>query len=211
MIPRLCRPLGDWILRQWVYDANDAATLRALRGARIDWTPPPPVIADPKTETDVAVRQIEAGLASRHGAIRRMGWQPAQIDAEIAADMAIRRDLAALKQPGAAPVLGDQDGDSSQTDTDTRDTPPAADQGGGAIDMNAYGIAVRSGFVTPQIEDEEALRRDLKLPGLSPAARALWEAQGLVRQPVTLKSGAEGKNEAQNADTDTPEEDTPNA
>ena len=128
MIPRLCRPLGSWILRQWAYDAGDAATLRALREARIDWTPPPPVIADPKTETEVAVRKIEAGLASRHGEIRRMGWQPDKIDAEIVADMPIRRDLAALKQPGAAPVLGEQDDTEGQAapspDQDERDAPP---------------------------------------------------------------------------------------
>lgn len=76
--------------------------------------------------------------------------------------------------------------------------------------MNAYGIAVRSGFVTPQIEDEEALRQSLKLPGLSAAARSLWTAQGNVRQPVTLKSGAEGKSEAEDADAAT-EEETDNA
>jgi len=119
MIPGLCRPLGSWILRQWAYDANDRATVSALRDARIDWTPPPPVIADPKTETDVAVRQIEAGLVSRHGAIRRMGWEPAEIDAEIAKDMPIRRDLAALRQPGAAPMLGDQ------SDPNQKETPDA--------------------------------------------------------------------------------------
>lgn len=58
--------------------------------------------------------------------------------------------------------------------------------------MNAYGIAVRSGLITPQIEDEEALRRALDLPDLSAATRALWTAQGSVRQPVTLKSGSDG-------------------
>lgn len=65
--------------------------------------------------------------------------------------------------------------------------------------MNAFGIAVRSGFITPQAEDEPVIRSTLGLPEVSEAAMALWEVQGGVRQPVTLKSGAEGKVEAEDA------------
>lgn len=107
VMPKLCNPIGGWILRQWAFDSGSGATVRALARARIEWTPPPPVVADPKTETDVAVRRIEAGLTSRPAEIRRTGYAPAKIDAEIAADMATRRDLAALKQPGAVPQVAD--------------------------------------------------------------------------------------------------------
>lgn len=65
--------------------------------------------------------------------------------------------------------------------------------------MNAFGIAVRSGFITPQVEDEPVLRATLGLPELGNAASRLWETQGGVRQPVTLKSGAEGAAEAESA------------
>lgn len=84
VIPRLCQPMGQWTLRNWVYD--DPSVLRRLRDARIEWTPPPPVIADPKAETGVAVSKIEAGLSSRHREIRALGYDPEDIDLEIAAD-----------------------------------------------------------------------------------------------------------------------------
>lgn len=102
MIPRLCQPLGAWVLRQWAYGAFDATLLSAMATARLDWTPPPPVIADPKTETGVAVARIEAGLTSRPAEIRKMGYDPAELDPEITADMAMRRDLSALKAPAVS-------------------------------------------------------------------------------------------------------------
>lgn len=102
VMPRLCAPLATWILRGW--GMAEPQRLSALRAARLEWTPPPPVIADPKTETRVSIDRIEAGLASRHGEIRRMGYEPAQIDAEIVADAEMRRALTDLKSaPRAEP------------------------------------------------------------------------------------------------------------
>lgn len=54
------------------------------------------------------------------------------------------------------------------------------------LDPNGYGIAVRAGALTPQIEDEEAMRKDMGLPAMSAAARALWARQK-VREPITLR------------------------
>lgn len=109
VMPRLCAPLATWILRGWAM-ANPEL-VRALQGARLEWTPPPPVIADPKTETAVSIDRIEAGLASRHGEIRRMGYEPAVIDEEIAADMSTRRALTDLKSapPRLDPAPGAED------------------------------------------------------------------------------------------------------
>lgn len=102
-IPRLCRPLGQWILRSWAdREPNNRALWRALARARIDWTPPPPVIADPKTETQVAVSRIEAGLTSRRAEIRKSGYDPDAVDREIDADMDTRTRLSALNAPAVA-------------------------------------------------------------------------------------------------------------
>lgn len=101
VIPRLCQPLGQWALRAWVYD--DPSVLRRLQDARIAWTPPPPVIADPKNETAVAVSRIEAGLSSRHSEIRNLGFDPEDIDRDITAD-----PLAGRFQTGAESPVADQ-------------------------------------------------------------------------------------------------------
>lgn len=194
VIPRLCVPLGNWFLQSWALaEPRKAANL--LR-ARLEHTPPPPVIADPKTETQVAVAKIEAGLSSRPAEIRKLGYEPDDIDAEIAEDKEIRRGLAILKAPGQLGTAGrDASGEG-----ETREADPLAEDSDKQVDIDSYGIAVRAGVITPQVEDEEALRTSLSLPPLSDAATALWRVQGNVRQPVTLKSGAEGKNEAETAE-----------
>lgn len=101
MIPRMCQPLGQWFLRSWVYE--DPSMLRRLKDARIDWTPPPPVIADPKGETAVSVQRIEAGLSSRRREIRNLGYDAEDIDRDIQSD-----PLAGRFSGGAQPSVGDQ-------------------------------------------------------------------------------------------------------
>ncbi|WP_127109921.1 phage portal protein [Pararhodobacter zhoushanensis] len=113
-IPRLCRPIGTWTMLQWAYDAGNRHNAQALQEARIEWTPPPPVIADPKAETAVSVQRIEAGLSSRRSEIRKSGYDPDAIDAEIDADMKRRANLAAIKAPGATPQVAP--GDASETE-----------------------------------------------------------------------------------------------
>lgn len=192
VIPRLCMRMGVWFLQSWALAEPTMAA--ALVKARVDFTPPPPVIADPKAETQVAVAKIEAGLSSRPSEIRKLGYEPAEIDAEIRADAEMRRDLAALKAPAQAAAASN--GSGSQTADSEGQEGSGGDQ---PVDVDTYGIAVRAGILTPQVEDEQALRQSLSLPPLSAAATALWSVQGNVRQPVTLKSGAEGKNEAETA------------
>lgn len=95
VMPRLCAPLARWILQGWAL--AEPLRLGALRTARLDWTPPLPVIADPKMETQVAINRIEAGLSSRPAEIRKLGYEPSEIDAEISADTEMRRSLTDLK------------------------------------------------------------------------------------------------------------------
>jgi len=106
VMPRLCAPLADWILRSWAY--ADPGKISGLREARIAFTPPPPAIADPKTEIQVAVQKVEAGLSSRAAEIRKLGYEPAEIDAEITADTPMRQSLAALKAPAVAAASQDE-------------------------------------------------------------------------------------------------------
>ena len=101
MIPRVCQPLGQWFLRSWVYE--DPRMLQRLKSARIEWSPPPPVIADPKGETAVAVQRIEAGLSSRRREIRNLGYDAEDIDADITSD-----PLASQFLGGAKPSVADQ-------------------------------------------------------------------------------------------------------
>lgn len=72
---------------------------------------------------------------------------------------------------------------------------------------NAYGVAVRAGAITPQIDDEEATRAEFGLPPMSDAAREAWEAEA-TRRPITLApASGSGLNPAVEDDED--EDDVP--
>lgn len=52
--------------------------------------------------------------------------------------------------------------------------------------MDAYGVGVRAGAITPQQDDETAFRERAKLPAMSSAAKAQWTKDKGVRRPITL-------------------------
>jgi lambda family phage portal protein len=62
---------------------------------------------------------------------------------------------------------------------------------------DTLGVASRAGFVTPTMEDEEKIRKNLGLPPLSKEAKEAW-AKDKVRRPITLQND-EGFDNAQTA------------
>lgn len=54
--------------------------------------------------------------------------------------------------------------------------------------IETYGTAVRAGVVTPQVEDEEAVRAAAGLPPMSEPVREAWERDQGTRRPVTLSA-----------------------
>jgi capsid protein len=55
--------------------------------------------------------------------------------------------------------------------------------------IDAYGVAVRAGAITPADTDEEAFRKEANLPPMSPAVRKAWTEDGGFRRPITLQGG----------------------
>lgn len=51
---------------------------------------------------------------------------------------------------------------------------------------DTYGVAVRAGVITPQTVDEEAFRKSLNLPPMSPEAQKSWTDDKGVRRPITI-------------------------
>jgi hypothetical protein len=71
--------------------------------------------------------------------------------------------------------------------------------------MDAYGVGVRAGSLTPQEADEESFRAAVELPPLSDAARSAWEEDKGFRHPITLLH--EGQQPAPRPGDDPNEED----
>ena len=53
--------------------------------------------------------------------------------------------------------------------------------------LEAYGVGVRAGVLTPCIDDENAFREMLGLDPAPAAVSKAWEDQGGIRIPVTLQ------------------------
>jgi hypothetical protein len=58
--------------------------------------------------------------------------------------------------------------------------------------LDAYGVGVRAGVITPQTADEEKLRAIMGLPVMSAAVKADWKESGGVRRPITLAQDETG-------------------
>lgn len=54
--------------------------------------------------------------------------------------------------------------------------------------LDAYGVAVRAGSITPNIEDERALRSKMGLPVASKDVERVWSEDGGARKPITIQS-----------------------
>lgn len=87
IMPAMCEPLNRW-LREAVNERI------ALRGEwKLKWTPPPVPMTDPAREIPAIREEIEAGLTSRSRKIREMGFDPEEINREIADDLEQERKL----------------------------------------------------------------------------------------------------------------------
>ena len=89
LMPGMMQP----ILR-WADEAIRVVTM-STEPYRVDCTPPRREMIDPDSEIKSATSAIRAGLSSRSNEIRKLGYEPDAIDAEIAADNA-RADTLAL-------------------------------------------------------------------------------------------------------------------
>lgn len=96
-------------------------------------------------------------------------------NAELAAANA---PLAGTSRP-SAPAEPDQD-DADNTDTNDLDSLK--------VETDAYGVAVRAGAITPQIEDEQHFREKAGFPKISKLVKDAW-TQDKVRRPITLATG----------------------
>jgi hypothetical protein len=70
--------------------------------------------------------------------------------------------------------------------------------------LDSYGVAVRAGVITPNIEDERAVREQMHLPQVPPQVEAEW-ADSPTRAPITLSGALQGDEQSNAA----PNEDAP--
>ena len=82
MVPSFCDPVGGWLL--------DGLAVQMGRRipAKVTHTPPRREMLDPTKETKASIEAIRGGLSSRSSEVRKLGFDPIELDAEIKADNA---------------------------------------------------------------------------------------------------------------------------
>lgn len=110
MIPTLCDGLGRWF--------TEAAVMMGAPRFDIEWTAPRREMLSPKDEIPAKRDAIRAGLTSRQEEIRKLGYDPEQVDAEQAED----NDRA-----DAAGLAHDSDGRRPQRGPSLTQTEPPTD------------------------------------------------------------------------------------
>lgn len=78
---------------------------------------------------------------------------------------------------GGAQVASDEPTEDGETNTEMEEL---------AAELNAYGIAVRAGAITPQEDDEEHFRQRLGLPSVSDPIRKSWKTDEGTRRPIKI-------------------------
>ena len=159
----------------------DARLFNARRGHFCEhaWIPPAfPYAINPQQEIDADVTAVDNNLDTLQNRLAMRGLDISEVYEQREWERQQQRDRQ-IEPPdvaasAATPTAGDETGEpSSDAEASLKEQ------------MDAYGAAVRSGSITPQIEDEEHFRAAAGLPPLSAAAREAWE-QDRVRRPITL-------------------------
>lgn len=75
--------------------------------------------------------------------------------------------------------------------------------------METYGIGVRAGSITPQLDDEEQYRQALGLPPMTNEAKAAWTDDKGIRRQITLRDPNAPANPFQQGPPDKPPDEKP--
>lgn len=188
-----------------------------------DFTQPPEFTVDPARNADQVIRSLRAGIDSEDDVIRRIhGTTPEAFYRTRARTIKLRRqiakdegltdaDLANLTMPGDPIPMGVEAGEQ-KLDADGN---PVEDGEGSELNeqqiararIDAMGVAVRAGSLTPSPELESQVRAILGLDVMPASVKAAWAADKNIRLPITVKAGDAAQ--ADPAFSSEPQEDEP--
>jgi lambda family phage portal protein len=139
---------------------------------RVDWQRPAAASVDYGREAAANLNDVRAGLRTYAEDYSERGheWKDqlrqraveAKFLAELAAEYQLHPDQIATFNPNPA----------SNPVKDTLET---------------YGVAVRAGVITPNVEDERSVREQMRLPQVPPQVEEAWQ-ENPTRSPITLSS-----------------------
>lgn len=204
LIDAFCQRIYVWVIAR-AMKRKELSQCKDVRWWNCRWQPPAQITVDIGKEGAMMIQLLQNGMltleeyyASRgKTADKQMDKRIAEIKAAIKKCKDANVPLSLLFQvvPGsaAAEALAKLDGlDEGDSTTDGKPaqaaTPTAEETAATALEnrMNNYSNAVKSGVITPNADDEDYWRKELGLPPMSAAVRAVWKAD-TARFPITIQ------------------------
>ena len=173
VIPQFCDKIWEWFI--------EGLQFRGVINKRVgvEWTPPGRQMLDPVKELTAIVIELKSGLISWTEACKRRGYNPDTLLDQIKADKKMFEDAGVevewILTPEAVvdPSIGAGEPGSMNAE-DLKRT------------LDAYGVGVRAGTITPTEDDEKYFRSLAKFPEMGDAVVGAWKADGGFRRPITL-------------------------
>lgn len=198
---RFLRPVTEWKLPAIFREVG--ARFTPEMGNYI-WIPPGWKWLDPPRETQGHISAAEVGVETMQQIAAEQGdfWkdQMGQRATEIGEAMAAAKNLGADVSWRDLIPAGQSAAPAAPAAPEAEENPDGADPIEKKEELrkqlrfetlkgklDAYGIGVRAGAVTPQEADETALREEMELPPASPPVAGAWRDDEGVRRPITLQ------------------------
>jgi len=177
-IPQFCKKTWDWFIEGIVIKG----IIKRKVGA--EWTPQGREMLDPVKEMNGLILELKSGLVSWTEACKRRGYNPDVLMEQI------KRDKQMFSTAGInvewilenEKTVVDPSGDSVLTPEEIKQI------------MDAYGVGVRAGVITPTEQDETFFRKIASYPEMTPAVVNAWLEDNGFRRPITLAVPLDNKD-----------------
>lgn len=168
-----CR-LYPWLVRKLIKRGELAGPVPDDWGL-YEWTPNGRPLVEPSKDAPGLKILADMGVVIEPNIAAEMGYDADELIRDQA-EWKKKRLAADLPFGNGVPPLDPVPVDPDENDGED----PSARE-----EADAYGIAVRSGAVTPQAEDEAHFRQRMGLPPMGDGVREAWNRE-TVRRPITL-------------------------
>lgn len=171
-IPQFCDKIWGWFM--------EGLKIKMIisKNADAEWTPQGREMIDPVKEMNGLILELKSGLISWTEACKRRGYNPDTLLEQMKVDKKMFEDAGInvewILQKEAAGTLEAPDGSEKLNPEDLKRV------------LDAYGVGVRAGTITPTNEDEAYFRSLAAFPEMSEAVIAAWKEDNGFRRPITL-------------------------
>lgn len=177
-IPQFCKKTWDWFIEGIIIKG----IIKRKVGA--EWTPQGREMLDPVKEMNGLILELKSGLVSWTEACKRRGYNPDVLMEQIKKD----KEMFSASGINVDWIIENEtsvinpSGDSVLTPDEIKKI------------MDAYGVGVRAGVITPTEEDENFFRKIASYPEMTPAVVNAWLEDNGFRRPITLAVPLDNKD-----------------